>query len=829
MIENILNADKYSKLKYVSELKEELVNSIKEANSLPKPVKFIKPHFNIIKEKFDNLGIDVQGELGSLMSFCSISVSNDKNDSVKFFFKSNKKDLFLYSDDYLNCLAGELSDEIQNSKDSNYIKLCYDTAFRICEYFFNNHLEINGTDLLLEIDKISDIINYLSDKNAKKVLDYLLEISKLSSDSEEYTRILESTYNVSLKFGFIFTALSVAMKLNDTNKIAELFELNKDSEVTMKQLAFYLSRNRVFMLQENEKIFEIIGNTHLSEYYKDFLLKLDCEKPKKPEEVYKTSIDNPNGKIDSALLNMADVFVNSFLNVGLTKDTMTSNNNFIGNLKEVGQFCASASIGLINMWDFSSCSNTISEFLDLKDGFTKAGALLGLGISNCGVWNENDETLALVSESLESDDPNTVIGALLALGFAYAGSNREDLYELIHPVLVNSDKSISVSTFAALALGLVFIGEAHEETVSSILSIFMTIDDAVLNNSVCRFLGVGLALLFLGNLDRADAVLETLDSIDKPLCRYTKIIVEVAAFAGTGNVLKIQKILRFITEEAEKDDIVLQVAAMIGISFIAMGEKTGVEMCLRMVHHIMQYASKELKRGVPILLSFLSISNPQIIVCDLLLKLAYDDDEETSKRALLGFGIVGFGTNNSRIAGFLRNFALYYEKDLEHLYCIRISQGFLHAGKGTIGIDPYFCNKFLYSKVSMAGLFIFANSMLDTKNILIDKFNYLVYSLVLSVYPKFLYLMNEKMMPLDILVRVGNAVDTVTQVGDKRQITGFQTHSSPVIIGLNEKSELVDDEYLLLNDCSLEGVVILKRNPNFVKEDIKKKTSYNAY
>ena len=47
-----------------------------------------------------------------------------------------------------------------------------------------------------------------------------------------------------------------------------------------------------------------------------------------------------------------------------------------------------------------------------------------------------------------------------------------------------------------------------------------------------------------------------------------------------------------------------------------------------------------------------------------------------------------------------------------------------------------------------------------------------------------------------------------------KTITGFQTHTTPVLLAIGERAELATDEYLPLTSV-LEGVVILKKNPEF--------------
>jgi hypothetical protein len=59
-------------------------------------------------------------------------------------------------------------------------------------------------------------------------------------------------------------------------------------------------------------------------------------------------------------------------------------------------------------------------------------------------------------------------------------------------------------------------------------------------------------------------------------------------------------------------------------------------------------------------------------------------------------------------------------------------------------------------------------------------------------------------------MRVGQAVDVVAQAGKPRTITGFQTHTTPVLLGYGERAELADEEYVPQTPI-LEGIVILKK------------------
>ena len=78
--------------------------------------------------------------------------------------------------------------------------------------------------------------------------------------------------------------------------------------------------------------------------------------------------------------------------------------------------------------------------------------------------------------------------------------------------------------------------------------------------------------------------------------------------------------------------------------------------------------------------------------------------------------------------------------------------------------------------------------------------------------------LDEDLKPLSVSVRVGQAVDTVGQAGSPRTITGFQTHTTPVLLSNNERAELATDEYIPLSSV-LEGFVILTKNPDAIGEE----------
>jgi 26S proteasome regulatory subunit N1 len=161
------------------------------------------------------------------------------------------------------------------------------------------------------------------------------------------------------------------------------------------------------------------------------------------------------------------------------------------------------------------------------------------------------------------------------LGIAYAGSAREDISEMLSSSVGDSSVSIEIASLAALALGFVFVGSGNGEVAGTILQAMMEREDKDLNEKWAKFMGLGLALLFLGaseglcdmsvsesfrytgKQDEAEITAETLKAIEHPIAQQTLVLLDALSYAGTGNVLKIQAMLHHCNDHLNvppKDD-----------------------------------------------------------------------------------------------------------------------------------------------------------------------------------------------------------------------------------------------------------------------------------
>jgi len=553
-------------------------------------------------------------------------------------------------------------------------------------------------------------------------------------------------------------------------------------------------------------------------------------------------------------------------------------NKWLYKNKEHGMMSAMASFGLVLLWDVDGGLTQIDKYLYSNEDFIKAGALLACGVVNSGVRNECDPALALLSDYLLHQNNLIRVGSILGLGIAYGGTNREDVLSNLLPAMQDPKSNKEVVAVTALACGMIAVGSGNPEVAPAILQVIMdrAATGDVTKDVYVKFLPLALGLIYLGKQDDAEVITCALEVCDEPFRSMASTMVEVCAYAGTGNVLKIQKLLHICSDhyepekaEDKKDDkkddkkssssssssasassassaspasaaapaakegdkatpaakkeepkpvdhSSQQSVAVLGLALIAMGEDIGADMMLRMFGHLLRYCEPCIRRAVPLALGLISVSNPKLAILDTLSKFSHDADQEVAHNAIFAMGLVGAGTNNARLAATLRQLAQYHARDPNNLFMVRIAQGLTHMGKGTLTLNPWHSDRSLMSPVAVAGLMATLTAFLDVKSLILGKSHYLLFCLTTAMQPRMLVTFDEELKPLPVSVRVGQAVDVVGQAGKPKTITGFQTHTTPVLLACGERAELATEEYVPLTSV-LEGFVILRKNPDYAE------------
>ncbi|RWW20623.1 hypothetical protein GW17_00015262 [Ensete ventricosum] len=347
---------------------------------------------------------------------------------------------------YLN-LAGEISQEFakRQSACSSYLVANYfslltqyddmplDTLMELVQQIVAFHMKLYiYISFTLQVEDLDLLVEHVDATNYKRACLYLTSSSSASRTVMElYQRGEKMSYVLHITglilgriagpwLGPLRTGTLVMGKREQRRTWRRLKEwrnrpqrskyttLFTDQLCSLQGLVLELDEDIAPDDDDREALQEIVNNVKLSEGYLALARDIEVMEPKSPEDIYKVLVHLIDGRasasssLDSARQNLAATFVNAFVNAGF------------------GQ-------GMILLWDVDSGLSQIDKYLHSNDNHVVAGALLGVGIVNCGVKNDCDPALALLIDYINKDDTIMRIGAILGLGIAYAGSQKDEV------------------------------------------------------------------------------------------------------------------------------------------------------------------------------------------------------------------------------------------------------------------------------------------------------------------------------------------------------------------------------------------------------------------
>ena len=807
--------DLESRLKAVDYLIDELKKSTSSMTSVPKPMKYLIPYISNLKEAYENFtNEEYRRKLADLLSLLYIINIDKSYDILTYRLACPIENIGCWGHEYVRCLTLVLVRACENPTEFTNFSEIPQLIEQISKYYMEHNDEPDACDLLLKVDRLSDIIPLVDEESHKRVCTYLLQNYSYLPDPLN-TAVLEIVEQIYTKLGKTAQAMVVALKLNDHELMHEIFTQCTDPNIK-KQLAFLLARQLIVFEDEmDEELVEIATNTQLFSRFIDVSKRLQKIKPKTPDDVLQTQSDLGN-RGDKNLSLIAKSFVSAFHNAGIKEDlyyTAPRGNECIFRNHGIGRAVAMGTIGMLNLWDIETGLNKIDSWTNSDDDYIVMGALTSVGIISSAVRSEFDPANALLSGFINHKKEDIKIGAIFGFAMAYAGSAREDVLGLLSPFLTAEEPRIRA--YASLAIGLVFVGTCNDDALSSVSEMIIQYnDDNMSFAQLIPIMALGLGLIFLGQQSRCEAALEILQTSSSSLSLFTQTTISGCAYAGTGDVNEIQKMLRICAEE----DSMQHAAAVLGIAAIAIGDPISTQMAKRMFEHIMQYGKSNARQMVPIALALTSISQPLPELVDTLHRYGHDDIK-VALNAIIAIGLLAAGTQNTRAISTLKQLKNFHKLNAQAIMLSQIAIGMTHLGQGLMTLSPTYGDSMLLHPVALGSLMTVAFSCIaplqrgadnEKADPLILKEYLLFYFIAPAIGPRFLVTLDEDLNNIPLQVRVGSAIDVVGQAGRPRAISGFQTLDTPVVLAAGQRAEFVDDTYEPLSPI-LEGFVIVRK------------------
>ena len=271
------------------------------------------------------------------------------------------------------------------------------------------------------------------------------------------------------------------------------------------------------------------------------------------------------------VLHGATVVAHSYMNAGTTQDTFLRDNlDWLGKATNWAKFTAVASMGVVHKGHVHESMNLLQPYLphggQQASSYSASGALYALGLIHANKGGSGDSTtISYLSDALRNSGTDEIVqhGACLGIGLAAMATGDGNLFESLNEV-VYSDSAVG-GEGAALAIGLLMVGQSDSELAQSVIPTLLTTCHDTQHEKIIRALALSIAMMVYGKEESADVLIEQL-SIDRdPIIRYGAMFAIAMAYCGTADNGSVRKLLHVAVSDVNDD---VRRAAIMSLGFV---------------------------------------------------------------------------------------------------------------------------------------------------------------------------------------------------------------------------------------------------------------------
>lgn len=145
--------------------------------SVPKPLKFLRPHYPKMIEIYESWpASDVKRFLADILSVLGMTYSDDgRRDTLKYRLAGASVELGSWGHEYVRHLSGEIINEhnARLEKEESIDEL-FKLALEIVPFFMTHNAEADACDLLIEMEALDHLIEFVDKNTYERVCLYIL-------------------------------------------------------------------------------------------------------------------------------------------------------------------------------------------------------------------------------------------------------------------------------------------------------------------------------------------------------------------------------------------------------------------------------------------------------------------------------------------------------------------------------------------------------------------------------------------------------------------------------------------------------------------------------
>jgi 26S proteasome regulatory subunit N1 len=193
-----------------------------------------------------------------------------------------------------------------------------DLVHVIVPFHIRQHSEHEAIDLLLEVDHLGEILNFVDAASAPRICRYLLSCADFLPEGEE-AEVLKVAERVCRKAEMWPDAFRSAARTGDPEVVQQVFNDAPDG-VVKKQLALMAGSLQLNITTEDEELKALCGNSRLSSWYLQLAKDLNVSEAKHPDEIVKSGDTRLAGGMEDAKKNLSTSLISALTNAGHCND-----------------------------------------------------------------------------------------------------------------------------------------------------------------------------------------------------------------------------------------------------------------------------------------------------------------------------------------------------------------------------------------------------------------------------------------------------------------------------------------------------------------------------
>lgn len=352
----------------------------------------------------------------------------------------------------------------------------------------------------------------------------------------------------------------------------------------------------------------------------------------------------------NSVLHTATICANALMHAGTTRDTFLRENlEWLSRAINWAKFSTTAGLGVIHKGHLKEARKVLEPYLPVPgsnaSAFSEGGSLYALGLihANHGssASGSGESTTQYLLQQIRNNQANETVlhGACLGLGVAAMASGNTEVFDELLNLVYSQDNAIAGEA-AGYAMGLVMLGSASARTVE-----VLNFCHDTQHEKIIRGCAIGLAFIFYGREEEAEAMIEQLTMDKDPILRYGAMFMIGLAYAGTNNNKAIRRLLHVAVSDVADD---VRRAAVMNIGFVLFRQPEQVP---KLVSLLAESYNPMVRYGACMAIGIACAGTGLKEAFDMLLPIARTDPVDTVRQgALIALAMVFIQVNNQMAA-----------------------------------------------------------------------------------------------------------------------------------------------------------------------------------